>query len=109
MLCLSCNFFSRSSLHRSSLSRCSVGYWCSISRSYFRSWWFLSVLLYCFFRDSLWSFPWNAEKLFQLIILIGNIKIIIIPAIFVPIEYLRRQCMPLPLLLLGTGPHDVPH
>ena len=30
------------------------------------------------------------------------------PAIFLSIEYLRRQGIPLAFLLLSTGPHDVP-
>merc|ERR1719219_3240834 len=48
---------------------------------------------------NLWVFPGDAKELLKLIVLIGNVKSIIIPTIFLPVEHLGRQHVPLSLLL----------
>merc|ERR1719507_1911194 len=55
----------------------------------------------------LWVFPGDAKELLKLIVLVGNVKSIIIPTIFLPVEYLGRQHVPLSLLLCRICSHEV--
>merc|ERR1719273_1943421 len=55
----------------------------------------------------LWVFPGDAKELLKLIVLVGNVKSIIIPTIFLPVEHLGRQHVPLALLLCCICSHEV--
>merc|ERR1719285_1610081 len=50
---------------------------------------FLCRFLLCWLN--LWMFPGDSQELFKLIVLIGHVKSVIVPAILLPVEYLRRQ------------------
>merc|ERR1719458_2119342 len=56
---------------------------------------------------NLWVFPGDAEELLQLIVLVGNVKSIIIPTIFLPVEHLWWKHVPLVLLLCSICSHEV--
>merc|ERR1719221_395701 len=67
---------------------------------------FLCRFLLCWLN--LWMFPGDSQELFKLIVLIGYVKSVIVPAILLPVEYLRRQHVSLSLLLHRIRPHEVP-
>merc|ERR1719458_1885754 len=52
-------------------------------------------------------FPGDAKELLQLIVLVGNVKSIIIPTIFLPVEHLWWKHVPLVLLLCCIRSHEV--
>merc|ERR1719278_2344402 len=87
---------------RSSFSFCRSSFsfrlWCLFA--------FLCRFLSCWLR--LWMFPGDSQELFKLIVLIGHVKSVIVPAILLPVEYLRRQHVSLSLLLHRIRPHEVP-
>merc|ERR1719507_1064917 len=104
----------RSFLCRSSFSFCrslSLGLCLALLGFPFRSCWLGRVL--SLFSGlllgglNLWVFPGDAKELLKLIVLVGNVKSIIIPTIFLPVEYLGRQHVPLSLLLCCIRSHEV--
>merc|ERR1719458_1905460 len=58
-------------------------------------------------RLNLRVFPGDAKELLQLIVLVGNVKSIVIPTIFLPVEHLGWEHVPLVLLLCSICSHEV--